>query len=133
MKPVGWFARAKTQDNKKQQSGDDAERIAEKFLIAHGMTLVARNYRCRFGEIDLIMLERETLVFVEVRLRRERDRNNFGGAAASITGKKQARVIAAAQHYLSGMKHLPPCRFDAVLMSGTHLAGIEWMRGAFEA
>ena len=110
MKPGGWFARAKTEhgSRSRQQSGEDAERIAENFLIAKGLKLVARNYRCRFGEIDLIMQERETLVFVEVRLRRHSHGagdNNFGGAAASITGNKRARIIAAAQHYLAGMRH----------------------------
>ena len=130
---LGRLSKAKTNTKK---TGDDAERIAEDYLVAKGLKVVARNYRCRFGEIDLIMQERETLLFVEVRMRRERDGcsgNNFGGAAASITGSKQARIIAAAQHYLAGMKHFPPCRFDAILMKSHDTAGIEWMRGAFEA
>lgn len=116
-----------------RQTGDEAERVAENFLIARGLTLVTRNYNCRFGEIDLIMRERDTLVFVEVRLRRAGKGNDFGGAAASITAKKQARIIAAAQHYLSGMKQLPPCRFDAVLMNGTTSKDVEWLTNAFEA
>ncbi len=116
-----------------RQTGDEAERVAENFLVARGLRLVARNYSCRFGEIDLIMQERDTLVFVEVRLRRIGKGNDFGGAAASITTKKQARIIAAAQHYLSGMKQLPPCRFDAVLMNGVTINDVEWLTNAFEA
>jgi putative endonuclease len=116
-----------------RQTGDEAERVAENFLIARGLTLVTRNYHCRFGEIDLIMRERDTLVFVEVRLRRGRKDRDFGGAAGSITAKKQARIIAAAQHYLSGMKQLPPCRFDAVLMNGITVNDVEWLTNAFEA
>ena len=122
-----------------KKTGDAAERIAEKYLAAQGLKVMARNYRCRFGEIDLVMQERETLVFVEVRLRRTpkgkngNGGNDFGGAAASITPTKQARIIAAAQHYLAGMKQLPPCRFDAILMSAANESSIEWMKGAFEA
>ena len=116
-----------------KQTGDSAERIAETFLLGRGLTLVARNYRCRFGEIDLVMRERETLVFVEVRLRRSLKGNDFGGPAASITPIKQARIISAAQHYLSGMKQLPPCRFDAVLLNSLNAKDIEWLRNAFEA
>ncbi len=116
-----------------RQTGDDAERVAESYLTARGLTLVARNYRCRLGEIDLIMRERDTLVFVEVRLRRSAKERDFGGAAASITAKKQARLIAAAQHYLAGMRQLPPCRFDAVLMRGVAAGDIEWLTNAFEA
>jgi putative endonuclease len=116
-----------------KETGDCAERIAERFLIKRGLTLIARNYRCRFGEIDLVMQEREALVFVEVRLRRTHKGNDFGGPAASITPVKQARIIAAAQHYLSGMKQLPPCRFDAVLMNSLAVDDVEWLPNAFEA
>lgn len=116
-----------------KETGDSAERIAERFLIKRGLTLVARNYLCRFGEIDLVMQERETLVFIEVRLRRKHKGNDFGGPAASITPVKQARIIAAALHYLSGMKQLPPCRFDAVLMNSLAADDVEWLPNAFEA
>jgi putative endonuclease len=62
--------------------GQAAESRAEAFLKTQGLTLVARNWRCRFGEIDLVMQDGSTLVFVEVRLR---SRSDFGGAAASVT------------------------------------------------
>ena len=63
-----------------KETGDSAERIAEQYLIERGLVLVARNYRCRFGEIDLVMKDRETLVFVEVRLRRTHKGNDRCGA-----------------------------------------------------
>ena len=95
---------------------------------------MARNYRCRFGEIDLIMRENETLVFVEVRKRKPlRGRTDFGGALASITAAKQAKLVATAQHYLADIKHPPPCRFDAVLLNGLHTRDVEWLTNAFGA
>ena len=117
-----------------KKTGDDAERIAERFLIRHGLALVARNYHCRFGEIDLIMRQGESVVFVEVKLRKTRTgKADFGGAIASITSSKQAKLIVTAQHYLSGMKQLPPCRFDAILLNGMTENDVEWLPNAFEA
>lgn len=108
--------------------GSDAEQIAVSYLLRQGLVLVERNYRCRFGEIDLIMYEGKTVVFVEVRMRAS---DAFGGAAASITSAKQAKLLRAARHYLSGLKNVPSCRFDAVLMTGAHSPRIEWIRNAF--
>lgn len=110
------------------QKGAAAERLAERFLVARGLRLVERNYRCRFGEIDLVMREGETLVFVEVRLRTHA---GFGGAAASITGAKRARLLSTARHYLAGLPRTPQCRFDAVLLGADGAASIEWLRDAF--
>jgi len=70
------------------------------------------------------------LVFVEVRLRRNAD---FGGAAASIDARKQQRLIRTAQQYLAGLAHIPPCRFDAVLMDDAQGANVQWLKNAFEA
>ncbi len=109
----------------KKQLGDDAERAAERYLITHGLSLVERNYRTRFGEIDLIMRDGDALVFIEVRLRKNDD---FGGAAASIGTHKQRRIAAAAQQYIAALRNPPPCRFDAVLIMGTK---IEWLKDAF--
>ncbi len=109
-------------------SGDAAERIAERFLLARGLVCVERNYRSRFGEIDLIMKDGAGLVFVEVRMRKN---SGFGGAGASIGHGKQQRIIAAAQHYLSGMRTLPACRFDALLLNDLSETGIEWVQDAF--
>jgi len=108
-------------------NGAQAEQQAARYLQQQGLKPVAQNYRSRFGEIDLIMRDGATLVFVEVRLRRSA---NFGGAAASIDAHKQQRLIRTAQQYLAGLAHIPPCRFDAVLMDDS---GVQWLRNAFEA
>ena len=106
--------------------GARAEEQAARFLAGRGLKILARNYRCRGGEIDLVCRDGATLVFVEGRLLTNRD---FGGAAASITPAKQRRIALAANHYLAG-KPLPACRFDAVLLDGTR---IDWIRNAFDA
>jgi putative endonuclease len=108
--------------------GEAAESLAAAFLRGQGLIISECNYRCRFGEIDLIAREGTTLVFVEVRQRRS---DNFGGAAASITAAKRRRLVAAARHYLARCRSLPPCRFDAVLVHGEP-PRIEWIRNAFE-
>ncbi len=106
--------------------GAEAEDLAVAYLQGKGMVLKARNYACRLGEIDLILQEGATIVFVEVRHRRHR---GFGGAAESITAGKRAKLIATARYYLSRQRSLPPCRFDAVLLDGA--GRIEWIRDAF--
>lgn len=107
--------------------GAQAERLAAQYLQRKGLALVETNFRCRFGEIDLILREGETLIFAEVRQRRN---NDYGGAAASIDSHKQRRLILTAQHYLSGLPHTPPCRFDAVLLDAAE--NVEWVKNAFE-
>lgn len=107
--------------------GQSAEARAEAFLITQGLASVARNWRCRFGEIDLIMQDGKTRVFVEVRLR---SRSDFGGAAASVTPAKQRKLLAAARQYLSGLKTLPPCRFDVIALDAG--GAPDWIRNAFD-
>jgi putative endonuclease len=111
-------------------AGNAAEALAEKYLNKSGLSTVTRNYRCRLGEIDLIMRDAQHLVFVEVRLRTQQ---RFGGAAASIHAHKQRRIVKAAQHYLSNMSSTPPCRFDVVLLDALDAARIEWIKNAFDA
>jgi len=108
------------------EAGALAEEQALRFLLEHGLTLKERNYHCRFGEIDLILMQAKTVVFVEVRMRRNRA---FGGAAESITPRKRARLVAAARHYLAGRQPAPACRFDAVLIEGG--AAPVWIQDAF--
>jgi len=108
-------------------AGAAAEAIAAAYLARRGLRVLARNWRMRGGEIDLICADGETLVFVEVRLRTRAD---YGGAAASITAAKQRRLILAARHYLSGRPEAP-CRFDAVLLDRLDEAGLEWIKNAF--
>jgi putative endonuclease len=107
--------------------GDRAEDVAATFLQQRGLTLATRNYQCRFGEIDLIARDGDTVVFVEVRMRAS---GAFGGAAASITAGKRAKLLRTARHYLSGLGRLPPCRFDAVLIDGNNAAP-EWLKNVF--
>jgi len=105
--------------------GAQAEDRAVRFLLDQGLRLKQRNYTCRLGEIDLILLEGATLVFVEVRMRSSR---SFGGAAQSITARKRARLLAAARHYLSQQRITPACRFDAVLIEQG--GRTEWIKDA---
>ncbi len=110
--------------------GARAEQWVMRYLQQQGLQLLAQNYRCRFGEIDLIMQDGATLVFIEVRLRRHAA---FGGAAASIDARKQQRIIHTAQQYLAGLGRTPPCRFDAVLMDDAEGHNLQWLRNAFDA
>lgn len=104
--------------------------MAEQFLTKKGLKLVQRNFRCRGGEIDLVMKDGSGLVFVEVRLRTNK---TFASAAESIASRKQERVILAAQHYLSALSSTPPCRFDVIAMDALDVSRIEWIRDAFQA
>jgi putative endonuclease len=117
-----------------KDDGDEAEARALAHLRRHGLSLVQQNYRIargptsRGGEIDLIVRDRDgTLVFVEVRRRRN---CSFGGAAASVDGRKRERLLFAAGHFLRRFAAPPPCRFDVVAIDGEEL---HWLRGAFDA
>jgi putative endonuclease len=134
----------------KTQRGSIAENLALAHLQQAGLVLVARNYKTPGrggGEVDLIMQEavdakgsgkvglgnaEATLVFIEVR---QRVNSAHGGAAASVGGVKQRRVIFAARHYLLKFKQTPPCRFDVVSVEGdlADAPRLEWIKGAFDA
>ena len=109
--------------------GARAETLAADYLARQGLVVVARNFRTRRGEIDVIVRDRDTLVFVEVRLC---SRATYGGAAASITPAKRARLIKAAHAYLATLAREPPCRFDAILLDGLDPARIAWERNILE-
>lgn len=106
-------------------AGRAAEDLAARFLDSQGLCVVARNFRTKRGEIDLVARDGATLVFVEVRFRRSA---SHGGAAESITAAKQARMVAAAQVYLLRQRGDPPCRFDAILLDALDPARIDWRR-----
>ncbi|MDO6562875.1 YraN family protein [Amphritea sp. 1_MG-2023] len=97
----------------RQQIGKDAEQKALQYLKKQGMKLIDKNFHCRFGEIDLIMRDRDQLVFVEVRSRRHRQ---WGGASLSVDFRKQKKLIKTASYFLSQQKgsNLPICRFDVI-------------------
>jgi len=110
------------------KKGEDAEKYAASYLQKQQLTLLQQNYHCRFGEIDLIMRDDESLVFVEVRMRTS---EAFGGAAASITASKQAKLLRTARHYIAELNTEPACRFDVVLLTGSDGKKIEWIKNAF--
>ena len=111
------------------ERGRDAEIHACEFLRSRGLTLLQRNFRCRRGEIDLILRDKDTLVFVEVRYR---GHNAFGSAAETVDRHKQIRLTACAQHYLQTCGHGngQACRFDVIAIDGPD-DSIEWIRDAF--
>lgn len=118
-------------DHDRQGIGKAGEEAALAHLRAHGLQLVLRNYRCRAGEIDLVMLDRLTLVLVEVRYR---SAQRFGGAAASVTWRKQRRLTAAAGHLLLTRSDLRryPARFDVVAISANGATSdVHWIKDAF--
>ena len=106
--------------------GKKAEDIACSYLQRNGLSLIERNYHCRYGEIDLIMDDDETLVFIEVRYRSQ---STFGDAIDSIDQKKQRKIVFAANHYLQNLKTLKPCRFDVIALSSDNSP--EWIVDAF--
>lgn len=110
----------------KQEQGRQWENTAQLYLQRHGLVLIEANFRCKLGEIDLIMREDRTLVFVEVR---QRAAGAQVSAAASISPAKVRRVVRAAQVYLQRYPRLPPCRIDVVAIDGRR---IEWLKNAIE-
>ena len=110
--------------------GSQAEDLARRFLEARGLELVARNFRCRSGELDLIMRDGEQLVFVEVRSRRHA---RYGTPAESVTRAKQQRLLRAAALYLQRQRLDLPCRFDVVaILQADGEPRVEWIRDAFQ-
>ncbi len=107
--------------------GEKSEQQAYDFLLQQGLQLVEKNFSCKYGEIDLIMKDAETLIIVEVRYRKS---NKYGGAIESISQKKQSRIIATTQYYLSSHKVNSKIRFDVIAMSKN--ADINWIKNAFQ-
>lgn len=112
---------------KTKSSGDQAEDAALQWLLENGLTLVTRNYGCKLGEIDLIMKEVQTLVFVEVRYRKN---DRFGSALDTVDRNKQNKIMKAAQHYLSEKRcgAEQAMRFDVVGITGSQT---QWIKNAF--
>jgi putative endonuclease len=111
-----------------RRRGEEAEELAARFLSQRGLAIVARNYRTRLGEVDLVARDGATLVFVEVRAR---SWSAFGGAAGSVDARKQRRIVAAARHYLARLGAEPTCRFDVLTIQGPR-GEPAWIRGAFD-
>lgn len=110
------------------ERGAAAEGAARRHLERNGLRWIESNYRCRWGEIDLVMRDRDTLVFVEVRYRRS---SRFGGAAGSVDARKRDRLRRAAADYLGRMRGTQPAaRFDVVALGPDDR--IEWIESAFD-
>ena len=112
----------------RKQTGDAWELRARRWLEGKGLRFVAANVRGRGGEIDLIMKDGQTIVFVEVRYRQS---SRFGGAAASVTLAKQQKLLQTAHLWLArhnGSFDTVDCRFDVVAFTGN---AIDWLKNAF--
>ena len=114
------------------QTGQDAEQLALDYLVDRGLSLVARNYRCRLGEIDLVMRDGACLVFVEVRFRRQ---NRFSKAARTVDANKQRKLLRAAGLFLTRNQYRQPpvVRFDVVGIDagGDAATQVSWLKDAF--
>src|SRR5579871_2618041 len=115
----------------KQQFGYAVEQQATAYLGQHGLSLIEHNYRCRYGEIDLIMRDKEHWVFVEVRYRNSA---KHGDGAETITRSKQSRLIRTAKYYLqqSHLLEKVPCRFDVITLTGQSDSEFLWIKDAFQ-
>jgi len=110
--------------------GNRAETLACNYLQHHGLTLVTRNFHCRRGEIDLIMRDHDSLVFVEVRYRRQ---TRYGHAAETVVRSKQVRIIYCAQYYMHCHQTWNDvARFDVISIEGEpEDPAISWLKDAF--
>ncbi len=131
---------ADDREQSRRERGAQVEALARAYLERHGLRAVAANANYRFGELDLVMLEGDTLVFVEVRYRRSTAAKSsvakfdFGGAAASVDTNKRRKLAAAAENFLLAHRAYAraACRFDVIAASGDIDAPtFEWLRDAF--
>lgn len=116
-----------------RRAGQAAEQQALEYLLDQGLTLETRNFRCRQGEIDLVMRQGGSLVFIEVRSRRS---NRYGGALESVDYHKQQRILTAARYYLAAHPEAArrPCRFDVITLGPCGESHrLQWIRDAFQA
>jgi putative endonuclease len=114
-------------------SGREWEKAAESFLRRRGLTILKRNYHCRFGEIDLIMKHGNCLVFIEVRYRR---RDRYGNGAETVSFTKQSKIVKTAAFFLRRYRRYASqtCRFDVISVGDYRgRAEINWIRNAFDA
>jgi len=118
------------------KQGEQAEAACYRYLKSQGLKLITKNFSCRFGEIDIIMLEKKILVFIEVRYRKSA---HFGSSAESVTNSKQRKIIHTAEHYLCNKVKtaIPACRFDVVAIypstSTQNSLQFDWIKHAFQS
>ncbi len=136
------LARLLPKNRKSVEQGAHAEGLAERWLRKQGLKILQRNYRCKCGEIDLIMQDDKTLVFIEVRQRTNR---NYATGAETVTYSKQSKIIKTASHFLQKNSRMMenPVRFDVISVSRKLVndgitqtpasnAQIDWIKNAFE-
>ena len=119
--------------NLSKEKGDFAENIAVTFLKNHGLKLLDRNIHCRFGEIDIIALDGDCLVFVEVRYRQD---NAIATAIETVDRHKRKKIIHTSQYYLNQQKDYQhyQYRYDVIAMAGElDKPKIDWIKNAFQA
>lgn len=113
-----------------QKKGSTAEDLACQYLIEQGLSVIARNYQCRVGELDIIMKDGANLVFVEVRSRHNK---RYGTPAETVTLSKQRRLVRAARFFLQQSRLDAPCRFDIIAISQeSGKLNLEWIKDAFQ-
>ncbi|GFM83420.1 UPF0102 protein [Pseudomonas cichorii] len=120
--------------NTRQQAGREAEAYALLYLQQQGLRPITQNWSCKRGELDLVMLDGDTVVFVEVRYRRH---SGWGGAMESVDFRKQEKLITAAQLFLQQESRWAdyPCRFDVIAVDGDpgKAAPLNWLKSAFDS
>ena len=119
-------AKVRAEELTQVQKGAQYEDLALQFLLDQGLTLIASNYRCKCGELDLIMEDKGALIIVEVRYRKN---NRYGSALESVTKTKQTRIVAATKYYIMTHKIDQPIRFDVVAITGS--SHPDWVKNAF--
>jgi putative endonuclease len=116
----------------RMRRGVAAEELAAQYLKVRGLKVLARNLRCKAGELDLVCLDAGVLAIVEVR---QRGSAEFGGASSSVTWAKQRKIIRAAQFFLRRQKHWRnfPMRFDVLAVEGLPQGAhrVDWVKDAF--
>ncbi|MBH3340116.1 YraN family protein [Pseudomonas mendocina] len=112
--------------------GRASEQAARQHLERNGLRLIEQNWSCRRGELDLVMLDGDTVVFVEVRARRH---SAWGGALESIDARKRGKLVIAAELFLQQHSRWTryPCRFDVVAISTDGATRLDWIKNAFDA
>jgi putative endonuclease len=126
---------ARMAEMERRTTGKEAETAARDYLVSQGLQIVCENFNCKMGELDIVGIHKGVLIIIEVRMRSKTD---FGGAAASISGRKRSRIILATKYFLMRSPQLRqlPVRFDVIALdskSPSDQKRIVWLRGAFQA
>jgi putative endonuclease len=119
-------------DDPRHASGRAAEALAREHLQDHGLRLIEQTWRGKRGELDLVMLDGDTVVFAEVRYRKH---SAWGGAVESVDWRKRDKLIATATQFLQQEKRWAkhPCRFDVIAVGHGTPASLQWIRNAFDS